>query len=750
MRVTRVVSLITLLALSACRDKTETPLAPADDAAASVAAARAPRARDRYIIHLSSRSDQAAAAQLVTQGGGRVHRTYRRWPMMAVQLNPAALAGLQRAPFVVSIVEDKLSAPTLDNSLATINADEVQSLGWTGSGFSVVILDTGIDKDHDFVFGRVVWEACFSSDGGDDVTLCPNGSESQTGSGAASINTPACQNGSINLCEHGMHVAGIAAGDGNALSGAPKAGVAPGATIIAIQVFTRILDNDDCVDGGKPGAPCILSYDSDQAAALEYVVDNLAAGGSIAAVNMSLGGGENDSYCLDSRKAGIDDLHALNIATVVSAGNSGFSDAVGAPACVENAITIGATDNNDNIAGFSNRGILLDLFAPGVSITSSISNDGYDSKSGTSAAAPHVTGAWAVMRQALPNASVNQLNLLFRLTGVPITYSSDGNSVTTPRIDLAAALRATTDPPVLTINNAAVSVNEGSTATNGGTFNDPNGDPVAFKATVGSVSSSGGNWTWSWPTIDGPANSQTVTVIGTDNRGAADTVEFALTVANVPPIVNAGPDATLTSNQIFTFFGAFSDPGLQDFIWGYTVDWGDGTSSTGTRNNQTQFARTHLYCAAQPYTIRLTVTDKDNGTGFDEMTLTVNYLAVTMDITPAQSPNSVSLSNRGLLPVALLSSATFNAPQSVDLTTLTLGDGVGTDTHVAKRQNGTFYAEVEDVNKDGLLDLVLRFSVPALVSNGDLTMSSTQLFLRGFKTDGCTNFQAVDSIRTVS
>ena len=130
--------------------------------------------------------------------------------------------------------------------------------------------------------------------------------------------------------------------------------------------------------------------------------------------------------------------------------------------------------------------------------------------------------------------------------------------------------------------------------------------------------------------------------------------------------------------------------------------------------------------------------------------ISVTPASTVIVLAPTASPNAVSLSNQGLLPVALLSSATFNAPQVIDLTTITLGDGNGTETPVAKRQNGKYYAEVEDVNGDGLLDVVFRFSVPSLVANGDLTLTSTQLFLRGFKTDGCTNFQGMDLVRVVS
>ncbi len=76
------------------------------------------------------------------------------------------------------------------------------------------------------------------------------------------------------------------------------------------------------------------------------------------------------------------DLRAFNVATVVAAGNDGFGNAISGPTCISTAI--GATDNSGNVTGFSNRGPLPDLFAPGVNVRSSVANDDLDFKSGTS------------------------------------------------------------------------------------------------------------------------------------------------------------------------------------------------------------------------------------------------------------------------------------------------------------------------------------------------------------------------------
>lgn len=146
----------------------------------------------------------------------------------------------------------------------------------------------------------------------------------------------------------------------------------------------------------------------------------------IAAVNMSLGGGQYDSYCdNDSRKPIIDQLKAANIATVVSAGNEAYESWVGAPACISSAITVASSTKSDARSWFSNWGPLIDLVAPGTSIYSSYVDSNHDGHfaylSGTSMAAPHVTGAWATLRSAFPNATVNQILAALQSTGANIT-----------------------------------------------------------------------------------------------------------------------------------------------------------------------------------------------------------------------------------------------------------------------------------------------------------------------------------------
>ena len=177
------------------------------------------------------------------------------------------------------------------------------------------------------------------------------------------------------------------------------------------------------------------------------------------------------------------------------------------------------------------------------------------------------------------------------------------------------------------------------------------------------------------------------------------------------------------------------------------MNWGFGSNSTGSTNAQPgPIVVRKQVCAAGTYNVVLSVKDKDNGTGSDNLALTVLYYAVTLDIMPTETPNPIKLGKKGLIPVALLSTATFDA-RTADPSTITLGDELGTDTRVAQQRKGTYHAAFEDVNADGRLDLVLQFDAVALANNNDVTAATTQLVLRGFGGSGaCTNFRGTEAV----
>ncbi|HEY4057654.1 MAG TPA: S8 family serine peptidase, partial [Kofleriaceae bacterium] len=149
-----------------------------------------------------------------------------------------------------------------------------------------------------------------------------------------------------------------------------------------------------------------------------------------------------------SAKTAIDNLAAAGIATVVAAGNDGYTNAVAFPGCLSSAVTVGATTKTDGIPSYTNLSTGVDVLAPGSSITAAVSSSttAVGTKSGTSMASPHVAGALAVMRQAVPSMTVAQAVAALQATGKAITDTRSGGTITKSRIDVAAAIAAMLQP----------------------------------------------------------------------------------------------------------------------------------------------------------------------------------------------------------------------------------------------------------------------------------------------------------------
>ncbi len=309
--------------------------------------------------------------------------------------------------------------PNLADSIPLVGADKVWAKGYTGSGWYVAILDTGIRSGHEMFTGKTLVEACFSN-----PAHCPNGLSSMYGPGAAAHH-PNTYAG----FDHGTHVSGIAAGK---RPNGTLNGVAKDANIINVNIFSKFDNTGD-----------VRSYSSDQILGLEYIY-NLRGTYNIGAVNMSLGGGQYFAYCdNDARKAAIDNLKSVRIATCISSGNNGYCDSVGAPGCISTAVTVGASSKGDIEANFNNwQPQILDVFAPGVSITSSTgdSNSSYEAWDGTSMAAPHVTGAWTLMRQHNPAESVDSIRTKFVNNGKSVATTCSNQTASRPRINVFNAL----------------------------------------------------------------------------------------------------------------------------------------------------------------------------------------------------------------------------------------------------------------------------------------------------------------------
>lgn len=244
-----------------------------------------------------------------------------------------------------------------------------------GSGYSVVILDTGIDLDHSHfgpdrdgnkVGDKIVYSYDFAATSLTNRSDPTSNDESDPSKFKVSSN-------------HGSHVAGIAASRDSTYPG-----IAPGANIISLKIF----DNNNQAN----------FYDIEQA--LQWVLDNHDTY-NIASVNMSLSTGDNyqkprgSSIIEDELKKLVDE----NVIVVSSAGNTG-EYGVSYPAASINSLAVSSVNNKGIIPKFSqHHPDLTDVFAPGVNIEAANHRGGTTRLSGTSMSAPQVTGAIAIAQQ---------------------------------------------------------------------------------------------------------------------------------------------------------------------------------------------------------------------------------------------------------------------------------------------------------------------------------------------------------------
>ncbi len=385
-----------------------------------------------------------------------VKRQMTVMPVVVVEMTQRDMNRLRQDSAVLSAMIDEPVPPTMYESVLLTGAGVAHTVGATGSGTSVAVLDTGVAKNHPFLSGQVVSEACFSTANSyyGSTSLCPGGA-----SNSVAVNSALPCPESVSGCSHGTHVAGTIAGKRVNYNGQSMSGIAPDAKIIAVQVFSRFPAS---VCGGT--SDCVMSYTSDQVAALDWLYLNRTTTNwqTLASVNMSLGGGKSTTACdTNGLKYYVDQLRSVGVATVIASGNNGYTDGISAPACISSAIAVGASTlaknglTPDVVASFSNAPLpsnnltnaqgdrLLDMLAPGYWVVSSVAypSGGYAAYAGTSMATPHVAGAWALMKSVVPSASVAQVLGWLTSSGVSITDTRAGINLVVPRMQVDAAVR---------------------------------------------------------------------------------------------------------------------------------------------------------------------------------------------------------------------------------------------------------------------------------------------------------------------
>ena len=272
----------------------------------------------------------------------------------------------------------------LNESVPLIKAPEIwrNTNGNRGEGVTVAVVDTGIDKDHPDVKGKVILQEDFTTEKGTNL-------ENIDGNG------------------HGTHVAGTIAGTASAIRGKYK-GVAPKAKLIAAKVLAS--------NGSGSFSGVIAGID--WAAKQNCQVMNLSLGANVY--------GSCDGT--DATCQAVDAAMDKGIVMCIAAGNSGpESSTVGTPGCAKKVITVGATDKTDGIAWFSSRGptkdtrVKPDVCFPGVNIVAPRAknttmgtpvDDKYTSASGTSMATPHCAGVSALIKSCKPELTSQEVKSL--------------------------------------------------------------------------------------------------------------------------------------------------------------------------------------------------------------------------------------------------------------------------------------------------------------------------------------------------
>ncbi|GAB4511501.1 MAG: hypothetical protein OHK0046_09670 [Anaerolineae bacterium] len=347
-------------------------------------------------------------------------RQFEVVPALSGVITLEGVRALQANPAVKAIIIDERVTGFLDEGRAVIQSDTARTaFGLDGDNVRVAVVDSGVDVDHPDLEGSIVAQKCFA--------------------------TNTCEPGNINESDnaqdehgHGTHVTGIVTSSG----AASEMGVAPEADIVAV----RVLDENNA------------GFTSDIVAGLEWINDNQATL-NVDVVNLSLGTFTRYTGNCDTQQSTyasiFQQLANKGVVVIAASGNAADANQLSAPACNSNVIAVGATydasggtiafgactDNTrtvDQIACFSNAGVMLDVLAPGAVITSSALNGTGINFSGTSMASPMTAGVAALMLDHNPNLIPAEVEMLLEQTGLPLLDSRNGQ--TYPRVNALNAV----------------------------------------------------------------------------------------------------------------------------------------------------------------------------------------------------------------------------------------------------------------------------------------------------------------------
>lgn len=290
--------------------------------------------------------------------------------VLAVELDPEDVDALSEEAGISFIEEDiELSIQqTVPWGISRVQAPAVHNRGVTGSGVRVAILDSGISTHSDLT---IRGGASFVP--GEPTTADLNG--------------------------HGTHVAGTVAALNNSIG---VIGVAPSADLYAVKVL------------GANGRGSVSGI----AQGLEWAATN-----NMHIANMSLG---SDAPSTTLERA-VNYATSRGVLVIAATGNNG-SGSVGYPARYANAMAVGATDQNNRRANFSQYGTGIDIVAPGVNVQSTYPGNRYVSMNGTSMATPHVAGAAALVKQRYPSWNATQIRNHLKNTATNLGNSSQFGS----------------------------------------------------------------------------------------------------------------------------------------------------------------------------------------------------------------------------------------------------------------------------------------------------------------------------------